>query len=458
MSYRPKCVVRAPVATRSGYGEMSRDIVRHLIEYDKYDVEVHSINWGDTPMNALDENEPMDKMILERIRSEQLQSQPDLYVSISVPTEFRPVGRYNIGITAGIETTQASPEWVQAMNQMDVTFVISNHSKRVFETSKYEARDQNQNVIGIVQCEKPIEVLNNCVDTYIYKKINEFELEKSIKNLFNDIPEKFNYLFVGHWLRGDMGQDRKNVGLLINVFCQLFKRKEFTEKPALILKTSGAGYSLLDREQILDKIRRIKESIPLEPGESFPNVYVLHGDLTEKEMASLYSHPKVKVHISFTKGEGFGRPLLEASLSGKPVIAPGWSGHLDFLDPNNAILLGGQLNDVHDSAIWDKVIIKGSKWFDIDPNMGAQAMVELFNNYQSWKNKAGDLAKKNKENFNYKKIQKITWQLLDKYVPEFEAPIRPMKLNLPKLRKPTDSDDSSKMPKIQLPKLKKIEK
>ena len=79
MSYRPKCVVRAPVATRSGYGEMSRDIVRHLIEYDKYDVEIHSINWGETPMNALDKNEPMDKMILDRIRPEQFQSQPDLY-------------------------------------------------------------------------------------------------------------------------------------------------------------------------------------------------------------------------------------------------------------------------------------------------------------------------------------------------------------------------------------------
>ena len=106
-------------------------------------------------------------------------------------------------------------------------------------------------------------------------------------------------------------------------------------------------------------------------------MYLLHGDLTEKEMASLYNHPKVKVHVSFTKGEGFGRPLLEASLSGKPVIAPGWSGHLDFLDPNDSILLGGHLNDVHDSAIWDKVIIKGSKWFDIDPNMAATAMVEF---------------------------------------------------------------------------------
>ena len=98
MSYRPKCVVRAPVATRSGYGEMSRDIVRHLIEYDKYDVEIHSINWGETPMNALDKDDPMDAMILDRIRPEQFQSQPDLYVSISVPLEFRPIGKVTVNV------------------------------------------------------------------------------------------------------------------------------------------------------------------------------------------------------------------------------------------------------------------------------------------------------------------------------------------------------------------------
>ena len=458
MSYRPKCVVRAPVATRSGYGEMSRDIVRHLIEYDKYDVEIHSINWGETPMNVLDKDDPMDAMILDRIRPEQFQSQPDLYVSISVPLEFRPIGKYNIGITAGIETTQASAEWVQAMNQMDVAFVISNHSKAVFENSKYEARDPNGNVQGIVQCEKPIEVLNNCVDTYIYKKKNDRDLEKSILKTFDDIPEKFNYLFVGHWLSGEIGQDRKNVGLLINVFLQIFKKKEFTEKPGLILKTSSATYSFMDREQTMKKIQQIKDSIPLEPGEELPNIYLLHGDLTEKEMSSLYNHSKVKVHVSLTKGEGFGRPLLEASLSGKPIIASGWSGHLDFLDAENTILLGGQLTDVHPSAFMDKTIIQGSKWFSCDPNMAATAMVELFNNYAPWKKKAAITAKNNKENFNYKKIQQKTWELLDKYVPEFEEPAQPMKLNLPKLKKIGGSEETPKMPKLNLPKLKKIEK
>ena len=243
MSYRPKCVVRAPVTTRSGYGGMSRDIVRHLIEYDKYDVEVHSINWGETPMNALDVNNPADKMILERIVPEEFPTQPDLYVSISIPTEFNPVGKYNIGITAGIETTQSSVEWVEAMNRMDVNFVISEHAKAVFDASKYQAHNEQGEQIGVMECVKPIEVLHNCVDTYVYKKTNNTELESSIKNMMNRIPEKFNYMFVGHWLKGDVGQDRKNVGLLIKLFYELFKREEFERsnyggRPALILKSS----------------------------------------------------------------------------------------------------------------------------------------------------------------------------------------------------------------------------
>mgnify|MGYP003350592308 CR=1 FL=1 len=109
---KPVCIVRAPCATRSGYGDMSRDIIRHLIEYDKFDVKIHSINWGDTPMNALDENNPKDKMILDRIIRGNVQlQQPELFVSISIPTEFEPLGKYNIGITAGIETSVASLQW-----------------------------------------------------------------------------------------------------------------------------------------------------------------------------------------------------------------------------------------------------------------------------------------------------------------------------------------------------------
>lgn len=426
---KPLCIVRAPCATRSGYGDMSRDIIRHLIEYDKFDVKVHSVNWGDTPMNALEVNNPKDKMILDRILREPLNRQPDLFVTITIPSEFQPLGKFNIGITAGIETNAVSAQWLQACNVMDAVFTISEHSKGTFTQSKY-GFETPQGEKGMLELTKPIEVLHNCVDTNIFGKNAPMDNQFS-KYLDKTIPEDFAYLFVGHWLRGEYGEDRKNVGFLVKMFLETFKRVTDKAQPALILKTSTAGFSILDREEIINKINMLKASVELEVGQKLPNVYLLHGELTEKEMNTLYNHPKVKAHVSFTKGEGFGRPLLEASVSGKPVIASGWSGHMDFLNKESTVLVGGELKPIHPSSVWENVLIKESAWFAPDPNNAANAMWAVFNNYSDFKKRSYDLSLKNRKDFSYETIRQNTFDLLDKYVPEFpkQVPIVLPKLN-----------------------------
>lgn len=441
---KPVCVVRAPCATRSGYGDMSRDIIRHLIEYDKYDVKVVSVNWGETPMNALDPENPKDKMILDRYLTTPLSRQPELFITITIPAEFEIVGKYNIGITAGIETTIASPQWIESCNKMDVVFTISEHSKNVFLASKFKARDTQGNDTGMVEIQKPVEVLHNCIDQHIIKKLEyEVDIEPTIKTALKDIPEKFCYLFVGHWLRGDLGEDRKNVGLLVKVFLETFKQIKDNNHPALILKTSGGNFSIMDKLEIQRKIDAIRGTVQLAEGQTLPNVYLLHGELTDSEMNSLYNHPKIKAHISLTKGEGFGRPLLEASISGKPVIASGWSGHMDFLNAEEAVLVGGELKQIHPSSVWDTVLIAESSWFAPDIQQAANAMAAVFTDYETFRKKAHKLGKENSKKFSYQSIQKRTWELLDKYVPEFPKVVP---LALPKLLK-----------KIEVPKLKKVE-
>jgi glycosyltransferase involved in cell wall biosynthesis len=436
---KPLCIIRAPCATRSGYGDMSRDIIRHIIEWDKFDVKVHSVPWGDTPMNALDENNPKDKMITDRILREGVNKQPELFIVISVPNEFQPLGKYNIGITAGIETTAAAAPWIEGCNRMNLVLTISEHSKRVLENSKwgFDKPDGSKGVLGL---EKPIEVLHNCIDTKIFGKNapTDTELTKTL----NGIDEEFCYLFVGHWLKGDFGEDRKNVSLLIKIFLETFKQVKGQKPPALILKTSSAGFSILDREDILNKIQQLKNSVTLEPGQTLPSIYLLHGELTDKQMNTLYNHSKVKAHVSFTKGEGFGRPLLEASVSGKPVIASGWSGHIDFLNKDEALLVGGELKNVHESAAWENVIITESQWFTPNPQHCADAFGATFTDYSKFKNLAYDLALKNRKNFSYEVIRQKTAELLDKYVPEFPKEVA---IQLPKLKK------------VELPKLKKVE-
>lgn len=425
---KPLCVIQSPLETRSGYGDMARDICRHIIELDLYDVRLVSMGWGMTPMNALDPTK--DDELIKRIVPQpvQLPRQPDIFIQISVPNEFQPVGKYNIGITAGIETTAISLPWVQGCNRMNTVWTISEHSKSVIQSTVIEEHGPNNQLLNTHKVVVPVEVLHNCINTSIIRKIQPDEIEPKVSELMTQIKEKFAFLFVGHWLQGNMGEDRKNVGLLISIFCQAFKNINSANRPALILKTSGAGFSILDREEMLKRISEIRNSV----GPNSPNVYLIHGELTESEMNSLYNHPKVKVHISLTKGEGFGRPLLEATQSGKPIIASGWSGHLDFLESDKCILLPGELRNVDASAVWENVIIPQSQWFNVDPNVAGSAMLFAFKKYDDLVLRAKQLSKSARDKFNYDVIKHRTKDLLEKYIPKIALP---EPIVLPKLKR-----------------------
>ena len=94
--------ISAPVDTYSGYGARSRDLVRAIINQGKYDVKILSQRWGNTRFGYLKDHN--DTEISSRIVSK-VNTQPDIWMQISVPNEFQPMGKFNIGVTAGIETT-----------------------------------------------------------------------------------------------------------------------------------------------------------------------------------------------------------------------------------------------------------------------------------------------------------------------------------------------------------------
>jgi len=299
---KPVVLVTAPVATRSGYGAHSRDIIRSLINIDKYDVKIWPVKWGSTPMNALNDQDPNDKPIIERLLSNPtLPNKPDVHIHIVVPNEFSPIGKYNIGITAGLECTACPPSWLEGMNRMDLNIVPSTFVKNTMENVSFDIQDENTKQLkGQLKNTKPIEVLFEGADTNIYKKTKEFS--KTFLDEMKNVEESFNFLYVGHWLQGKMGEDRKDTAMLVKVFLETFKNKK--KKPGLILKTSGASFSVLDREDILKKINKIKQSV----SGDLPNIYLLHGDFYDDEINELYNHPKVKAHVNITHGEGFGRP------------------------------------------------------------------------------------------------------------------------------------------------------
>tara|TARA_R100000995_G_scaffold74025_1_gene42944 strand:+ start:1646 stop:2974 length:1329 start_codon:yes stop_codon:yes gene_type:complete len=440
---KPICVVTAPVATRSGYGAHSRDICRALIKLDRYDVKIWSVRWGNTPMNALNQDDPNDKVIIDRLLLEpNLPSQPELHIHIVIPNEFQPFAKYNIGITAGLESTVCPPEWIQGMNKMNLNIVPSHFVKDTINALGFDIQNDKTNQIeGVLKNEKPIEVLFEGVDTNIYKKTNEFS--KPLVDELSKVEEQFNFLYVGHWLQGGLGQDRKDTGMLVKVFCETFKNMK--NQPALIMKTSSAGFSVLDREEMLKRISEIKNTIK----GKLPNIYLLHGDFTDDEINGLYNHPKVKAHITFTHGEGFGRPLLEATLSEKPVIAPKWSGHVDFLDSSKSVVLDGQLTAVEKGSFPDNFYVEGSQWFTVNYQKASKTLRTIYRSYKKYTSNAKKLAIQNKSKFSLDAMTTEFGNILDKYVPEFPKEV---KLELPKLKKVGESET----PKIKLPKLKKV--
>jgi hypothetical protein len=403
-------VISCPIDTYSGYGSRSRDFVKAIVELDKYNVKILSQRWGNCAWNFIDDHYE-EWGFLKSLIINNMEQQPDIWCQITVPNEFQRVGKYNIGVTAGIETTVCAHQWIQGLNRMDLNLVSSEHAKKVFEDTKYEEKNKQGQVVKIHKIEKPIKVLMEGANLDIFKPIPK----KEITNLdlfddINSIPEDFAFLFVGHWMNGDIGEDRKNVGLLVKLFYEMYKNRK--KVPALILKTSVVNSSILGKTELLRRLDQIRKSVD---APKLPNVYIVSGDFNDKEINES-------------------------------------SGQCDFLNPEFTALVGGSLKEVHKSAIVKDIIMENSKWFNPDLQSGSSLINDVFENYKQWKVKAKRQGYYSRSNFSFNNMKNILGSILEDFIPEIAKEV---KLKLPKLKK-VGTDVTSSPPKLKLPKLKKV--
>jgi glycosyltransferase involved in cell wall biosynthesis len=314
---------------------------------------------------------------------------------------------------------------------MDLIIVPSHFTKQNIGGTVYQQKDNaTEQIVGEIKVTKPIEVLFEGVDTEIFSK-------GSGNDVLANVKEDFNFLIVGHWLKGDLGQDRKDIGMAIKTFATVFQYMPKDKRPGLIVKTSHAGFSVIDREATREKLEGVLKTF----GDKCPSIYLLHGDMEETDMSNLYHHPKVKAMISFTKGEGYGRPMAEFTLTGKPIIASGWSGQMDFLPPDNAVLLEGNLTPVHESAA-DQFCMKEAQWFTANYSNAANKIYDVYKNYNTYSQKSTGLKENTLKNFTLDKMNEKFEQILNTYVKEqpklipFNMPsVNSTKMQIPKLNK-----------------------
>ena len=380
---RMRVLLKAPVLSQSGYGHHSRTVLRALREReDLFDIYVNALTWGQTSWLWEDnvERKWIDGLLQKTIHYAQHGGQYDMSLQVTIPNEWEKIAPINIGITAGIETTKVSPQWIEKSYLMDRIITISEHSKWSYESTQYNFTNPNNGQEASIGVQTPIDI--------VHYPVRRFEPAK----LDLDLDTEFNFLSVVQL------SPRKNVDQTIRCFIEQFHDNDDV---GLIMKVNMSKNSLIDRNHTLNGLKRILAKYP----ERKCKVYILHGYMTDEQMSGLYNHSKVKAFVSTTHGEGFGLPIFEAAYYGLPVIAPDWSGHVDFLymptknkkgkNRKKAMFsrVGYSVKPVEQSAVWDGVVQADSQWAYPEDGSFRMALDDLYTDYGRFKKRAKTLEK-----------------------------------------------------------------
>lgn len=336
---KKRVLIRGPVLTQSGYGVHARQVAKWLFSNTNLDVEVQALPWGDTPW-LIDKN--LDGGFIGKLMEKTVDPtgrQYDVSVQIQLPNEWdASIAKTNIGISAVVETDVCNPLWVQSCNKMTMVIVPSLHARDCLTKT------------GVVKV--PLHVVPEAYAPECAESHNTHLSEL-------DLSTPFNFLIFGQLTGNNPENERKNIFYTVKWLCEAFKNDKDV---GIVIKTNSGRNTCIDRKIIKQTFETLVKEVRQS---AFPRVHLLHGDMTESEISSLYRHPKIKALVSLTKGEGYGLPILEAAACGLPVVATGWSGHVDFLSHGKYIDVNYKLVDIHPSRIDNKIFIKGQKWAQV---------------------------------------------------------------------------------------------
>lgn len=375
-------LVKGPVTTESGYGSHSRQLARWLLEDHRDDeIIIGATPWGNTPWN-LDYNSH-GGLIGELYKHRTTPSKkPDVSFQIQLPNEWNPEqANFNVGVTAAIETDRCNPLWIDCCNRMNAIVVPSEHAAKSLTNSGH---------INV-----PLHIIPESFFDAILDDANHIPTKELT------FSTDFNFLLVGQLTANDVDGDRKNIFNTLKWLCEEFKNDK---NVGIVLKTNMSRNTKIDRDHTESLMKKLVHEI--NRGDS-PKINLIHGNLSDYEMKSLYLHPQIKSLVSLTRGEGFGLPLLEAAACGLPIIATNWSAHTEFLKLGKFITVNHDLISIPNSRIDNSLFMQGSQWANANEFDFKKKVRKFYQSTQLPKQWANELSLKIKQNYNHVAIKKI---------------------------------------------------
>lgn len=360
-------IIRGPLLSKSGYGTHTRQVYKWL-KTTGWNIRTDITQWGLTSWyvnpDALD---GLVGDIMQNTGKELLSN--DISIQVQLPNEWDSnLAKVNVGITAGVEATKVSENWVKCVNAMDLVVVPSQFTKRGFVESGAP--------------ENKIVVIPEAFSEYI----NSSAKAPIVIPGLECIDTSFNFLVFGQITSMSSESDRKNIFNTVKWFCEEF---EGENDVGLIIKSNLGTTNVFHRRKLQNLFSKLLEQVRKN---NKPSVYLINGDMDVAEIAGLFQSPKVNALLTLTRGEGYGLPIIDAAASGLPIVATNWSGHLEFLKHGNFSKVSYNLKPVHESMCDGNIFIPDACWAEVDEQDAKKRMRKIVNSSQKPKEWASALA------------------------------------------------------------------
>ncbi|WP_052807157.1 glycosyltransferase [Risungbinella massiliensis] len=211
-----------------------------------------------------------------------------------------PVAPISIGRTM-FETDSLPPEWVKNLNEMTEVWVPSEFNRETFANAGIDP--------------KRIYLMPGTLDERVYDP-------EKVQSIAMPNQHSFKFLSVFDW------SVRKGWDVLLKAY---FEEFHYKNEVSLILKITKIN------EPGINPYREIKELSRQMGLAQVPHVQIIQENLTEEELIRLYA--SVDCFVLPSRGEGWGRPYMEAMAMQLPTIGTKWSGQMAFMNDQNSYLL-----------------------------------------------------------------------------------------------------------------------